>query len=291
MAADVFLSTPSARRATSSRKRAFRKRGHFYPRPPRGGRRCARRTVKSLATFLSTPSARRATNTNNYSQVRWKISIHALREEGDVYDPTRREIVVEFLSTPSARRATKIYRIGDVSRLISIHALREEGDGGAGRQDRDEQVISIHALREEGDRPLMITSSHLPYISIHALREEGDSSSGVRKSICLKFLSTPSARRATKTFVLNSVHGPVFLSTPSARRATAWKAGDDEKQAISIHALREEGDRATHVLWWMSWKFLSTPSARRATTSALLCLLLSLRFLSTPSARRATPLS
>ena len=195
---------------------------------------------------------------------------------------------MEFLSTPSARRATKIYRIGDVSRLISIHALREEGDGGAGRQDRDEQVISIHALREEGDRPLMITSSHLPYISIHALREEGDSSSGVRKSICLKFLSTPSARRATKTFVLNSVHGPVFLSTPSARRATAWKAGDDEKQAISIHALREEGDRATHVLWWMSWKFLSTPSARRATTSALLCLLLSLRFLSTPSARRAT---
>ena len=174
--------------------------------------------------------------------MRWKISIHALREEGDVYDPTRREIVVEFLSTPSARRATKIYRIGDVSRLISIHALREEGDGGAGRQDRDEQVISIHALREEGDRPLMITSSHLPYISIHALREEGDSSSGVRKSICLK-----------------------FLSTPSARRATAWKAGDDEKQAISIHALREEGDRATHVLWWMSWKFLSTPSARRAT--------------------------
>ena len=34
----------------------------------------------------------------------------------------------------------------------------------------------------------------------------------------------------------------LFLSTPSARRATrAWKAGVSDTR-ISIHALREEGD-------------------------------------------------
>ena len=35
--------------------------------------------------------------------------------------------------------------------------------------------------------------------------------------------------------------------------------------AISIHALREEGDNSTHFLVRCSHLFLSTPSARRAT--------------------------
>ena len=35
--------------------------------------------------FLSTPSARRATEAMNYmAMAGWKISIHALREEGDL---------------------------------------------------------------------------------------------------------------------------------------------------------------------------------------------------------------
>ena len=34
------------------------------------------------------------------------ISIHALREEGDVVSGHQRLTVLEFLSTPSARRAT-----------------------------------------------------------------------------------------------------------------------------------------------------------------------------------------
>ena len=56
-----------------------------------------------------------------------------------------------------------------------------------------------------------------------------------------------------------------FLSTPSARRATAafsaWPAG----MSISIHALREEGDNRGAVHDVDFQKFLSTPSARRAT--------------------------
>ena len=37
---------------------------------------------------------------------RLDISIHALREEGDVADTIINDAAVQFLSTPSARRAT-----------------------------------------------------------------------------------------------------------------------------------------------------------------------------------------
>ena len=79
----------------------------------------------------------------------------------------------------------------------------------------------------------------------------------------------------------------LFLSTPSARRATANMIGQIAGAAISIHALREEGDdEIYHVLHdrqyfyprpprggrhqkgvqqWDNIVFLSTPSARRAT--------------------------
>ena len=101
-----------------------------------------------------------------------------------------------------------------------------------------------------------------------------------------------------------------FLSTPSARRATQRHIGDVHAVVISIHALREEGDTALHVLAVDDGLFLSTPSARRATGATekqrskehisihalreegdtvyshlAQCTRL---FLSTPSARRAT---
>ena len=79
-------------------------------------------------------------------------------------------------------------------------------------------------------------------ISIHALREEGDFSRGRGSGSGRKFLSTPSARRATGRFVfsasvcvnfyprpprggrrqalLQKAYRRIFLSTPSARRAT-----------------------------------------------------------------------
>ena len=55
------------------------------------------------------------------------ISIHALREEGDLFVHGGASLVG-----------------------ISIHALREEGDGGRIRSS-PRPSISIHALREEGD--------------------------------------------------------------------------------------------------------------------------------------------
>ncbi len=79
-----------------------------------------------------------------------------------------------FLSTPSARRATSIISGFSHESVISIHALREEGDAEGALQWGAGWGISIHALREEGDRP---------FSPFHGLSS--------------KFLSTPSARRAT----------------------------------------------------------------------------------------------
>ena len=124
------------------------------------------------------------------------------------------------------------------------------------------------------------------------------------------FLSTPSARRATSYTAESSIIDVGFLSTPSARRATTQWFPLVTSMPISIHALREEGDRPASRPWSRSARFLSTPSARRATCPsgsyahkhdisihALreegdVCpccgAKLEPQFLSTPSARRAT---
>ena len=88
----------------------------------------------------------------------------------------------------------------------------------------------------------------------------------LRGSVRHGFLSTPSARRATRW---PSGAGALlkFLSTPSARRATRCTAATLRNRYISIHALREEGDRAADMEYNYSAIFLSTPSARRATMS------------------------
>ena len=61
----------------------------------------------------------------------------------------------------------------------------------------------------------------LRQISIHALREEGDED----------------------VYRCGGASGR-FLSTPSARRATNSQISGGDGYEISIHALREEGDRA-----------------------------------------------
>ena len=101
-----------------------------------------------------------------------------------------------------------------------------------------------------------------------------------------------------------------FLSTPSARRATSALGFFNLQGVISIHALREEGDRGPPSMRLSKALFLSTPSARRATprgqrkppagrdfyprpprggrlyvTNGFIAYKI---FLSTPSARRAT---
>ena len=90
---DIFLATPSARRATRACNAAASGWSHFYPRPPRGGRRTTS-TTGPLGTglFLSTPSARRATPRRKAHYPGFLISIHALREEGDPSSRDRLEV-------------------------------------------------------------------------------------------------------------------------------------------------------------------------------------------------------
>ena len=215
---------------------------NFYPRPPRGGRR--RQPVQWPRRF--------------------SISIHALREEGDL---------------PLGRNET--------ARKISIHALREEGDVREDSQRRKDRNfyprpprggrpsafppgrpgcrISIHALREEGDGFLAKMQTSRPYFYPRPPRG-GRPYAGTPYHLFGRFLSTPSARRATSGMIY-SPRSSKFLSTPSARRATAATISEitpttdfyprpprggrrdqlftlDGVFNISIHALREEGDFA-----------------------------------------------
>ena len=100
----------------------------FYPRPPRGGRRMQMPEIAARRIFLSTPSARRATWRVRVYRVLRRISIHALREEGDLRASGMSPMWKKFLSTPSARRATDAAAPRHPVCRISIHALREEGD-------------------------------------------------------------------------------------------------------------------------------------------------------------------
>ena len=123
------------------------------------------------------------------------ISIHALREEGDEYQPyiERKNLyfyprpprggrpgtegdpldLAKFLSTPSARRAT---RRSEQSRHVSAYFYPRPPRGGqrlvllisAGR-------IYFYPRPPRGGRPrLRVLDPFVLEISIHALREEGD---------------------------------------------------------------------------------------------------------------------
>ena len=169
---------------------------NFYPRPPRGGRR--RQPVQWPRRF--------------------SISIHALREEGDL---------------PLGRNET--------ARKISIHALREEGDVREDSQRRKDR--NFYPRPPRGGRRLHAPSFRRCYrISIHALREEGDLRRQHPVPSHMRFLSTPSARRATVSVSSGSSRVSNFYPRPprGGRRRGIFCLSDGA--VISIHALREEGD-------------------------------------------------
>ena len=148
---DLFLSTPSARRATLLTNTLPDNTGYFYPRPPRGGRLDRGKVVTVAGQFLSTPSARRATISNPSEYGFSIISIHALREEGDSKTGNGLTSIIAFLSTPSARRATGPLTCAfDISsQFLSTPSARRATSGPT--SGREKCRISIHALREEGD--------------------------------------------------------------------------------------------------------------------------------------------
>ena len=304
-----FLSTPSARRATPIclwfwpwpiiSIHALREEGDQGVLCCRGGQ----------MEFLSTPSARRATLRCPAGWWSRPISIHALREEGDQRCAGRMRQSSKFLSTPSARRATLVScRPTSMRLFLSTPSARRA-------------TIFVHRL------PVV-------FQNFYPRPPRGGRPQAARPgSSGFLFLSTPSARRATVAGPGGPMRTTAFLSTPSARRATGPAPGRVHfsryfyprpprggrlqpccllrpSPAISIHALREEGDWRDDFLLSGIILFLSTPSARRATGLDVvrgLAELISIHalreegdlpqsaagrrssgFLSTPSARRAT---
>ena len=128
-------------------------------------------------------------------------------------------------------------------------------------------------------------------------------------SSVMEFLSTPSARRATRG-LSGTIRMTIFLSTPSARRATQAPALQCAAASISIHALREEGDwsrsspctarryfyprppRGGRLPQWSQnslFIFISIHALREEGDVFITATMRTgIGFLSTPSARRAT---
>ena len=262
-----------------------RSRRYFYPRPPRGGRRGrARREL--------------------YAGI---ISIHALREEGDTKSTTTSRRRSQFLSTPSTRRATHAGVLRVLLQQISIHALREEGDLQGGRPDPGTDYFYPRPPR--GGRLTGVTTflRSIVFLSTpSARRATQHHRKGTHTEIFLstpsarratpyhcetllgeKFLSTPSARRATPRSSVTALQSARFLSTPSARRATWSTRALTRNTAISIHALREEGDSPASAPRSQPLNFYPRPP-RGGRPNAVNQCAYSPKFLSTPSARRAT---
>ena len=146
------------------------------------------------------------------------ISIHALREEGDHCLPSCSDKRRGFLSTPSARRAT-----------IDM-AFRKKAFA----------FLSTPSARRATN--VMIRGEQIWEISIHALREEGDSRAHCRVRRKQEFLSTPSARRATILPGYRPGRAADFYPRPPRGGRRRGQSVEESCKTISIHALREEGD-------------------------------------------------
>ena len=195
--------------------------------------------------------------------------------------------MIRFLSTPSARRATQSGRPDRDRCVISIHALREEGDSSAASPRASPAYFYPRPPR--GGRLFVLQKSQIFFDYFYPRPPRGGRREKSRtKFILEKFLSTPSARRATFLDTPSIPRDPRFLSTPSARRATEVLV---QKLAAYEFLSTPSARRATireSEYRREDRKFLSTPSARRATFARWACAYNLAKFLSTPSARRAT---
>ena len=174
--------------------------------------------------FLSTPSARRATRQRGPCRHHRSISIHALREEGDAYEPDRQRPRADFYPRPP-RGGRQHGPTTDISPVKYFYPRPPRG----GRRTPACIWLScsyFYPRPPRGGRPGQHSGAKCDHdISIHALREEGDSNTSYQRAMADIFLSTPSARRATSA----RLHRGLLLY-------------------ISIHALREEGDVSSSMV-------------------------------------------
>ena len=146
----LFLSTLPARGATRPITTTTTSITNFYPRSPRGERRCNTGKRSTISSFLSTLPARGATYAESSFFQFGPISIHAPREGSDPMSGSKRwastnfyprsprgerrnpiaglRLMLIFLSTLPARGATPAFPVPVVGNFISIHAPREGSD-------------------------------------------------------------------------------------------------------------------------------------------------------------------
>ena len=200
-------------------------RQNFYPRPPGGGRHADQHDLRDVS----------------------RISIHALRVEGDPPKSARRmKRWYTFLSTPSGWRATLFFDLVVSKRVcISIHALRVEGDRGA---DKVVPSVAIFLSTPSGWRA---TSPR----------------TGGRGCSVYFYPRPPGGGRRRKSW-RHRFEVAQFLSTPSGWRATFPPDVTPFGGVISIHALRMEGDDKDTETHTSTHTFLSTPSGWRTTVRA-----------------------
>ena len=191
-----------------------------------------------------------------------------------------------FLSTPSARRATKVGGHGLQVRRISIHALREEGD--VTRRVPLTLTLYFYPRPPRGGRPkpVCVQRGRRDFYPRPPRGGRPGNHQDVASRIS-QFLSTPSARRATLVHPFPAVSGFDFYPRPPRggrllRFRPPWC-----RCSISIHALREEGDKPTATYESIAYNFYPRPprGGRRKSAKYMDGMF---KFLSTPSARRAT---
>ena len=214
-----FLSTPSGWRATLVPRADRRRRGHFYPRPPGGGRH---------SILITTP--------------RWKRNFYPRPPGGgrlSTSTPIWRSLY--FYPRPPGGGRLAGGEFPNLPAGISIHALRVEGDRrsrqtfprcqdfyprppGGGRRVpfRPRPGRTDFYPRPPGGGRRIVNSLMWTdvQISIHALRVEGD-------------------RIVDTLFIICPVD---FYPRPPGGGRPFYLADQKYQSAISIHALRVEGD-------------------------------------------------
>ena len=170
-----------------------------------------------------------------------KISIHALREEGDVMPFADHLRLINFYPRPPRGGRPDESATEELIRAISIHALREEGDKDDRLSGNPNQIFLSTPSARRATVTAGVVLLHLQ-ISIHALREEGDGFNAAFGFPVIAFLSTPSARRATKKCSSGRWKNFNFYPRPPRGGRPLYSSEPFLFSAISIHALREEGD-------------------------------------------------
>ena len=215
----------------------------FYPRHPRGWRRCRIARCRPSTTFLSTPPSRVATLRGGHA-ARWIVFLST--------PPSRVATICtcrnlsrthcfyprhprgwrhrflstsyndfKFLSTPPSRVATCRARSSAMTVSVSIHATLAGGDP----QCHAAVFRKVGFLSTPPSRVATLSSCN------HLSAE--------------KFLSTPPSRVATRTCWAMAFRLP-FLSTPPSRVATPGFRHLFTPLSVSIHATLAGGDSGRH---------------------------------------------